>query len=196
MKRLYFLMTFDALLLILVALIMGGFGEVYVDEILFYLTNGMTGGNIPATIDFFNKPYLLSVWLIVAVFLLPFLLFLFFSPPRRQSYQKTYALILAVLLSVQLCSIINLPAFLRSVIEQSDLYEQHYIAPETVRITFPEQKRNLIYIFMESMENTLFSEKQGGVMQENLMPELEKIARENINFSNKNNKLIGGGVER
>ncbi len=37
---------------------------------------------------------------------------------------------------------------------KSDFIEKNYANPANVRITFPEQKRNLIYIYLESMEVT------------------------------------------
>ena len=40
--------------------------------------------------------------------------------------------------------------------------EQHYADPDQVQLTFPEEKRNLIYIFLESMENTFAEPEAGG----------------------------------
>ena len=56
--------------------------------------------------------------------------------------------------------------------EKSGLYEKAYINPEKVNLTFPEKKRNLIYIFMESMETTYISKDLGGAQKENLLPNL------------------------
>ena len=36
----------------------------------------------------------------------------------------------------------------------STFIDDNYVDPSSVNITFPEQKRNLIYIFLESMEMT------------------------------------------
>lgn len=52
-----------------------------------------------------------------------------------------------------------------------------------VQLTFPEEKRNLIYIYLESMETTYASEAVGGAMTENYIPELTKLAMEHIDFS-------------
>lgn len=65
----------------------------------------------------------------------------------------------------------------------STFYEEEYRDPDTVQITFPEEKRNLIYIFMESMETTFFSEAEGGALKTNVIPELYALARDNVNFS-------------
>ena len=41
-----------------------------------------------------------------------------------------------------------------------------------MELTFPDKKRNLIYIFLESMENTYSSKENGGNYKEDLIPEL------------------------
>ena len=76
--------------------------------------------------------------------------------------------------------------------EKSGLYEKAYINPEKVNLTFPEKKRNLIYIFMESMETTYISKDLGGAQKENLLPNLTNRIQngEAINFSNTD--TIGG----
>ena len=76
--------------------------------------------------------------------------------------------------------------------EYSEFYEKNYVAPEQVKIAFPQKKRNLIVIFMESMESTFSSIEDGGVFTESCIPNLTALARENCNFSN-TDKL--GGAE-
>ena len=49
--------------------------------------------------------------------------------------------------------------------------------------SFPEKKRNLIYIFLESMENTYMSKLDGGAYDINYIPDLTALAEENLNFS-------------
>ncbi|MBQ7740724.1 MAG: LTA synthase family protein [Eubacterium sp.] len=77
---------------------------------------------------------------------------------------------------------------------KSDFIDEQYVDPEQASITFPEKKRNLIYIYLESMENTFMSKKQGGYMQENLIPNLTEIAKEGTVFSNTDN-YYGGPLQ-
>lgn len=70
------------------------------------------------------------------------------------------------------------------------LYEQYYQDPKETTITFPQQKRNLVYIVLESMETSFLSEELGGGMEHNLIPELYELAKDNINFSQ--NDDVGG----
>lgn len=65
----------------------------------------------------------------------------------------------------------------------SDIYEKYYVNPKKAQINFPHNKRNLIYIMVESLEATDFSYNQGGYRKISIIPELEKIANQNTNFS-------------
>ena len=80
--------------------------------------------------------------------------------------------------------------YIENVNQESTLYQDYYHDTATTNITFPQEKRNLIYIFLESVETTFFSREQGGIMNECLIPELHALAEENINFSH--NEQIGG----
>lgn len=66
---------------------------------------------------------------------------------------------------------------------ESHFIEENYANPHQIQIRFPEQKRNLIYIFMESMETTYASKDVGGGLDFNCIPELTQLAMENVNFS-------------
>ncbi|MCL1917500.1 MAG: LTA synthase family protein [Peptococcaceae bacterium] len=77
----------------------------------------------------------------------------------------------------------------------SSFVEDNYTDPRTVPLTFPEQKKNLIYIMLESIENTYATPDLGGAMGENLIPELTAFAQDpdSVSFSNTGN-LLGGAV--
>ena len=64
--------------------------------------------------------------------------------------------------------------------------------PEEVEISFPDQKRNLIYIFLESMETTYADRKNGGAFEKNVIPELTKLAQQSEDFSGETDQLNGG----
>lgn len=78
--------------------------------------------------------------------------------------------------------------------EKSKVYEKNYVDPRTVEVSFPSKKRNLIYIFMESMESTYISQDLGGGESINLLPNLSQMIQsgEAINFSNTDK--IGGAL--
>ena len=74
--------------------------------------------------------------------------------------------------------------------DKSDLFETYYINPNEVKVKAPRKKQNLIYIYVESMESSMLTTKNGGAFERKVVPNLEKIASDNINFSN-TNKLGG-----
>ena len=65
----------------------------------------------------------------------------------------------------------------------SDFIENNYIDAEKVQINFPDKKRNLIYIYLESMEMSCADEENGGAFDENVIPNLTKLSENNENFS-------------
>lgn len=67
----------------------------------------------------------------------------------------------------------------------TNLYYERYVDPVNVTITPPRQKKNLIYIYLESMETSYASVGAGGLQPEhNYIPNLTAMARENLSFSN------------
>ena len=71
----------------------------------------------------------------------------------------------------------------------TQIYEKYYVYPEKVSIT-ADKPKNLIYIYMESMETTFLSEQEGGILEQNLIPNLSRMAQENVSFSH--NDKVGG----
>ena len=77
-------------------------------------------------------------------------------------------------------------------LEKSTIYETYYVKPDETVITFPEKRRNLIFIYLESFENTYASREVGGAQDQNYMSELTALTKEKdaVNFSNTD--LMGG----
>lgn len=75
----------------------------------------------------------------------------------------------------------------------TDLYEKYYVDGKSLDITFPEKKRNLILLYVESMETTYTSKENGGNYPSDLIPEVSALAGENLNFSHQE-KLGGAHV--
>ena len=81
--------------------------------------------------------------------------------------------------------------YLKNQSTYNTVVEDNYVDPDRVNITFPEQKRNLIYLYLESMESTYADKASGGAFDKNYIPELTQLAADNISFSN--SELLGGG---
>lgn len=170
------------------------FGDTGFDSILYTLFSEMSGTD-SAVIRNFMLTALLPA---LAVFVV---LTLFFwarqgNGEKPYPFPKKRACILSLILSAVLllwaAVTVDLPSYIVYVSQQSTIYQEEYVDPLQAEITFPAEKRNLIYIFLESMENTYMSAEVGGGLPYNVMPELTALVQEeeNINFSHTDG--IGG----
>lgn len=76
---------------------------------------------------------------------------------------------------------------------ESEFIAANFANPREVALKFPKEKRNLIHIYLESMENTYLSKDLGGYMDENLIKPLSDLAEEGVTFSHLN-EGFGGPV--
>lgn len=75
--------------------------------------------------------------------------------------------------------------------DPTTIYEDRYVDPAKAAVTAPERKKNLIYLYLESMETAYASQDAGGRQPDrNYIPELTALARENLSFSN--SEQLGG----
>lgn len=77
----------------------------------------------------------------------------------------------------------GLVSYFKDLTQQSSFIAEEYVSPASVKLTFPEEKRNLIYIYMESAETSTQDVANGGLMDVNYIPEMTQLAKENVSFS-------------
>ena len=111
-----------------------------------------------------------------------------------QKYAVLFALILFVLSSIWIGNELKVVDYIIENSESTTLYEDEYIDPSQVAYTFPEKKRNLIYIFLESVEVSDYSKEEGGLLDYNCIPELYQIAEENITFNDNKGYYVAPGA--
>ncbi|MDD6366049.1 MAG: LTA synthase family protein, partial [Stecheria intestinalis] len=87
----------------------------------------------------------------------------------------------------------SLISFFSSESLQDPLYEEVYVNPDTATIVFPKQKKNLIYLFLESAEVTAADYASGGGLLDNTIPELTELAETYDDFSGME-KILNGAV--
>lgn len=100
------------------------------------------------------------------------------------------SLVIAFTMTFVAADRVRLIDYLVSNTQRTKIYDNMYVEPMSAEITFPDEKRNLIYIYLESMETTYFAKEQGGALPYNVIPELYSLAEENTSFSH--NDEIGG----
>lgn len=110
--------------------------------------------------------------------------------PFSHKVASLISILLIISFIITASLIVSLPQYLISSFEKTNIYEKEYIDPNSVQITFPDEKRNVICIYLESMETSFFASDQGGALDYNVIPELYKLAKNNINFSH--NQDVGG----
>lgn len=168
------------------------YGETGFDSVIFTLLSKMTGTSNELLKSFAVESAL------PAVLCGGFLIFLLFILEIRKPWflkikfwhKSVISLILSLIFLVNAASNVNIFGYIKKLMLQTTIYEDYYVEPSDELISFPDNKRNLIYIFLESMETTYMSQSEGGALRENAMPELTKLAKENINFSH--NDSVGG----
>lgn len=109
-------------------------------------------------------------------------------------WKSHFCSISAIFLTITIVSCSYLTGFTAYAVNNlhsSSIYEEYYVDPKTADITFPEQKRNLVYIFIESMENTYASAEYGGIEYENFIPEMCDLYFANTTFSTSDTTLNG-----
>ena len=67
-----------------------------------------------------------------------------------------------------------------------------YVDPASVKMVFPGKKRNLIFIYLESMEVTFMDRENGGAFSQNVIPDLTEMAHKYEEFSGADKKPNGG----
>ncbi len=168
------------------------YGDTGFDSVLYTLFSDLGGVQAGLIVD-----YLSGALLPTLLFTLGLALVLYLPRQRKWMPTKLVARVTTVVLSLALLISaafdIGLVQYYYARMQLSELYENEYVDPDEAQIQFPEKKRNLIYIYLESMEATFLSQELGGAMEENLIPELTQLAQNNVNFSH--NEGVGGLVE-
>lgn len=181
----------------------GAYGNVGFDSILYTLLSGLEGveGNLIG--DFILKA------LVPTIILTAFFVFLLFAKTKKRlilTFKNKFrfklypfsnlvssvcSIVLAVILLFSAAAKVDMVTYIKhAAAPSSPFFDEYYIDPSTADITFPEEKQNLIYIYLESMETTFLSQELGGGNDINAIPELYSLAEENTNFSH--NSSVGG----
>lgn len=186
------------------------FANATLSEILFYVFNGLEGMATTSTVEAVQDNLILFfvVFGLLAIPVVDFYrnkikLHFYFGRKRRREivwnpsnikvrYKLAYAGVVFLVALGYGLSTVGAYEYAKAALASTNLYAKEYVNPAEVDIEFPEKKRNLIYIYLESMENTLLSRENGGMSDISQIPELEKIAQNNLSFSHTNK--LGGAL--
>lgn len=180
----------------------GSYGDVSADQLLINLISPAGGAEDNVYIEGIEGP-VFNIMLATSVFCL----FVFSNFKIKYSLKQKTAIIFNDLVHRIISLVLALAVFIGGAVygyqefnlkqlyyayfTDSDFIEINYADPRETKITFPEQKRNIIHIYLESMENSYLSKDLGGYMETNLMPELTELSYEGVTFSDTSNRFGG-----
>ena len=161
------------------------------DELVFHLTGPLEGTNSDIIIEYLLQCILPS-FLILALTIIGIVIF-----RKKKFFYLLDGVVLVTFIGLSFGTVymtaekLDVDGYLTSQGTYSEFVDNNYVDPAEVSISFPEQKRNLIYIFLESMETTYADIKDGGGFDEDVIPELTKTAQENEDFSGEDQAING-----
>lgn len=178
------------------------FGDVDFEQYLFYLFGPKDGTNTNIFGQYFTECFVkVILWTILFVIIYFVLLYVFRSvrtilKARIGNRYFCWNLSFSILVligsilffvgsSFSFSNTVGLHDYLVNQTSFSTIYEDYYVDPEG-KVTFPEEKRNVIIIYMESMESTYSASSFGGAEDVDYIPKLTQLATDNVQFSNTN----------
>jgi len=198
----FLLLIFSFFLYFSLQYLLDNWEELTVEEILYHIKSPMGGAS-----EGLVQLFILSV-LLPAVGISALLIFFYFLPEKKFplisrtiffAKKKMYlgfcffiALLFFSLSIIDAWDSISLGSYLSSQLHSSKFIEDNYVDPKGIELHFPEKKRNLIYIYMESTELTFMDEAHGGAFPDNLLPEMTALSKEGEDFSGAGESRNGG----
>ncbi len=185
------LVSFAAIAALLSSWVLRTWQNLTMDELMYQLsapTEGTGGGIIESAIIQAGIP---SAAIIIFFWQL-------FRHTRRKGFYKKLLIICLVssvavlsITDVYVWNILAIGDYLNYQTHPSTFIEDNYVDPDSVSITFPQKKRNLVFIYLESMEVTYSDLADGGGFEDDVIPELTQIAESNEDFSGSQSILNG-----
>ncbi|MCR5214563.1 MAG: LTA synthase family protein [Eubacterium sp.] len=165
------------------------------EELVFHLTVPLDGFNSGMVWDYFKGYGIYEIIIIILLVVIFFVFKKFFKTRKRWFYIGTLILIfIAAIFTFKIFDEkMGVIDYVKASVIKSTFIEDNYVAPNSLEITFPEKKKNLIYIYLESMEVTYTSIENGGAFQQNIIPEFVDYSREGDDFSG-DSPYINGAV--
>lgn len=150
--------------------------------------NGAAGETVVQFVFFVLVPSLLVTLLLVGAFIC---FHVWFKDARKRKRSTRLLLSLSLLSSfcfsipvyVKTYRYLEIGDYLTNSRKPSDFIDMNYVSPHDVSMEFPEKKRNLILLTMESMETTYSDTSHGGFFEDDYLKGLSDLALENECFS-------------
>ena len=158
------------------------------DEIIFQLTAPITGAEANVMNGFYFSSLIPSIILSLLVVLVIFLLVNnIFDHNKYLKIGIVSATVISFgIVFLNASNSMGLTEYAEEALIESKFIEKNYVDPNKVNIKFPDKKKNLIHIYVESLESSYFSEELGGSNDVNPMEPITELTKDNLMFSNDN----------
>lgn len=180
------------------------FGDIEMDQLLFTILTPTSGSDVTIIHSWVYQSLLSSVFITILMGIGYYLLDKYILVKketkiikffRQHSYILGILLLIVALINVE--TNLHVIDYMHKRNQKTGIYETKkkeeepsdgdetiiYANPKDVKIT-GDQTNNLIYIYLESYENTFTDVENGGVKEVSCLPELTQLAKENMSFSN------------
>lgn len=110
-------------------------------------------------------------------------------PLRAKSYRRLFLILCGVLsvgLLINSAFMLGIPEYLSRSGSRSNIYKEYYVRPSLSLISAEEDKKNLLYIYLESMESNFADPVHNGIQKDNYIENLVELAEKNTSFSDNN----------
>ena len=188
-----FFITVSVLLAASITWMFQTWNHLTMDELMYQLQAPMDGTNRNMIMDYIKSCIPITVIVLIAAILLLVLI------RKKKVIYRTAVVILFVGAAAIIAYYIamawdrlDVGNYTENQSTYSEFIDANYVDPAETELTFPETKRNLIYIFLESMETTYTDIENGGGFEEGCIPLLTELAQENEDFSGEDTALNGG----
>lgn len=158
----------------------GAIGKTTFEQLIFNIFTNATKGNLDILWQFVRETFIFYILLGLLIGSILFAIEKYF---KKIKWARTFAIGI-IFLSSFIYGLYGIGFFdyMFSSLEKTTIYEEEYKDPNEVELTFPEKKRNLIYIVMESMDRNIDKYKLENGEIVNLIPNLSNLEKENIYF--------------
>ena len=170
------------------------------DEIVYHLFAPIKGTNPDVIISFVFRALVPAVIVAAAVTAFKILVDLDIFKLKKHKKMINRSIIVTVFAGIVVMGLFfenqyDVIGYFMAKGEDSTFIEDNYADPKDVSVIFPEKKRNLIYIFCESMEMSYSDEANGGAFDENYIPNLTEMAlAPDADCFNGNTNQLNGAV--
>lgn len=195
----FFLMFFSFFFIIVSEWVPNNFGNISMSQIIFHLKVPMEGADSSFIYSFALEcimiPLILSGAIIYLIIKRKKVRIEFIIKDKKRENEKRLSIskmfeqmilgisLLSFLITFNFCAnSLTLFDFIEDLFVKSTIFEDFYVNPSNQIYEFPAEKQNLIYIYLESMETTYYSNELGGTQTENLIPELYQLTTEYQTF--------------